>query len=160
MEFRKRLQKAAERGARSKDEEAKKQREAALSEEEFRRLHSGYRLPLTEHIEICLQQLAENFPGFRFESVVDEAGWGAAVSRDDLVLAGGRRDNAFSRLLLSIGPFNKYHVIDLKAKGTVRNKECFTRNHFQRLDEVDDDSFRELIELWVLDYAEVYAAAV
>ena len=36
----------------------------------------------------------------------------------------------------------------------------FSRNHYQRLAEVDLESFRELVELWVLDYAELYAAAV
>jgi hypothetical protein len=98
-------------------------------------------------------------PGFRTESIVDDIGWGAAVSRDDMGAKGGRRSNFFSRLQLVISPFNKYHVLELIAKGTVRNKECFSRNHYQRLDDVDDDSFRELIELWVLDYAEAYAAA-
>jgi hypothetical protein len=50
-------------------------------------------------------------------------------------------------------------VLELVAKGTVRNKEVFSRNHYQRLADVDLESFRELIELWVLDYAELYAAA-
>ena len=58
--------------------------ERALSEEELKRLHSQYRLQLSEHIERCLSTLPGHFPGFRFETVVAERGWGAAVFRDDL----------------------------------------------------------------------------
>ena len=58
-----------------------------------------------------------------------------------------------------MSPYNKYHVLDVTAKGTIRNKEVFSRNHYQRLDEVDLDRFRELIEQWVLDYAELFAAS-
>jgi hypothetical protein len=51
-------------------------------------------------------------------------------------------------------------VLELAAKGTVRNKEVLSRNQYQRLADVDPESFRELVELWVLDYAELYSAAV
>ena len=159
MDFRSRLQKATERGHRARDEAQRQQRAEALSEEECRRLHSSLRLHLSEHIEACMRQLADNLPGFRLETIVDESGWGTAANRDDIQISSGRRENYFSRLQMVISPFNKYHVLELSAKGTVRNKECFSRNHYQRLDEADDDSFRELIELWVLDYAEAYAAA-
>jgi hypothetical protein len=57
-----------------------------------------------------------------------------------------------------VSPHNKYHVLDVTAKGTIRNKETFTRNHYQRLNELDLERFRELIEQWVLEYAEMYAA--
>ena len=57
-----------------------------------------------------------------------------------------------------IRPRGKYDVLDLAAKGTVRNKEIFNRTHYQRLAEVDLDSFREMIDLWVLEFAELYAA--
>lgn len=159
MDFRQRLQKAADRGQQTRDHKLQAERAAARSEEEWKRLHSGLRLSLSEHIESCVQQLADNVPGFRYAAVVDEHGWGAAVNRDDISVNRGRRDSLFSRLRVVIAPFSKYHVLDLSAKGAVRNKECFARKHFQPLDEVDEDSFRELIELWVLDYAEAYAAA-
>lgn len=159
MDFRARLQKAAERGQRARDQKRRQQQAQALSEEECRRLHSSLRLTLSEHVEACLKQLVDNMPGFRFETIVDDQGWGGAVNRDDIGVKRGRRDNFFSRLQLVISPFNKYHVLELSAKGTVRNKECFSRSHYQRLDDVDEQSFRELIELWVLDYAEAYAAA-
>ena len=50
-------------------------------------------------------------------------------------------------------------VEDLVAKGAVRNRENFSRKHFQHLKDVDLDTFRGLIEQWTLDYAEHYAAA-
>ncbi len=158
MDFRERLQRASERGQRAKDAEARAAAAKALSEEECRRLHSSYRLTLSDHMEKCLHDLADNFPGFRVETVVDEAGWGSVAKRDDVVLPRRGSDNHFSRLQLVVGPYNKYHVIDVTAKGTVRNKEVFSRNHYQRLNETDLDRFLELIEQWVLDYAELFAA--
>jgi hypothetical protein len=160
MSFRERLQRASERGKQARAAQLNEAAAKALSEEECRRLHSKYRLALTEHIENCLRELADNFPGFRVETIVDESGWGAGVSRDDLGMAGGRRDTYFSRLRLVVSPYSKYHVLELAAKGTVRNKEVLSRNHYQRLADVDLESFRELAEQWVLDYAEHYSAAV
>ena len=49
-------------------------------------------------------------------------------------------------------------MLDLAAKGTVRNREVYNRNHFEKLDEADPDNFAELIDLWILEYAELYAA--
>jgi hypothetical protein len=160
MSFRERLQRAHERGKQARAARLDEVAALALSEEECRRRHSEYRLELTEHIEKCLGDLADNNPGFRLETIVDERGWGAAASRDDLGIAGGRRGSYFSRMQLVVSPYNKYQVLDLAAKGTVRNKEVLSRNHYQRLADVDLESFRELIELWVLDYAELYAAAI
>lgn len=160
MDFRERLQKATERGKQARSAELRAAAAQALSEEECRRRHSEYRLALTEHIERCLHELAENYPGFRLETIVDERGWGAAVSRDDMRVADGKRVNSFSRLQIVVGPYSKYHVLEIMAKGTVRNKETFSRSHYQRLAEVDLERFRELIEQWVLDYAEMYASAV
>ena len=160
MDFRERLQEATERGHQARTAELRAAAAQALSEEECRRRHSEYRLALTEHIEHCLGDLADNFPGFRMETIVDERGWGAAASRDDMGVAAGRRVNSFSRLQVLVGPYNKFHVLEVLAKGTVRNKETFSRNHYQRLAEVDLPRFRELVEQWVLDYAELYAAAV
>jgi hypothetical protein len=159
MDFRERIQKASERGRQTRAEQLHAAAAQAMSEEECRRRHSEYRLELTDHIERCLHELADNFPGFRLETVVDERGWGASVVRDDMGFADGRRVNFFSRLQIVVGPYSKYHVLELAAKGTVRNKEVFSRNHYERLSEVDLESFRGLLELWVLDYAEMYSAA-
>lgn len=159
MDFKQRLQRATERGQLAKDAKAAEEAARAMGEEECRRMHSSQRLQLTDHIEACLKQLAENFPGFRFETVVDDTGWGAAVSRDDLHLQSGKRQNLFSRLTMTISPYSNYHVLDLKAKGTVRNQENFVRNHYELLQDADLDSFSQLIEQWTLDYAEQFAAS-
>ncbi len=160
MSFRERLQRATERGRQARAAQLNEAAAKALSEEECRRLHSQYRLALTEQIENCLREVADNFPGFRLETIVDESGWGAAVSRDDIRISDGRRGNFFSRLQLVVGPYSTYHVLEIAAKGTVRNKEVLSRNHYQRLADVDLQSFRELIEQWVIDYVEQYSAAV
>lgn len=160
MSFKDRLQRASERGKQTRAAQLDEAAAKALSEEECRRLHSQYRLALTDHIEACLGELADNFPGFRSETIVDETGWGAAVARDDLGMTSGKRGTFFSRFKIVVGPYNTYHVLDISAKGTVRNKEILSRNHYQRLAAVDLQSFRELIEQWALEYAELYSAAV
>ena len=159
MDFEKRLERAIERGHRVSNAQARAEAEKALSEEELKRLHSQYRLQLSEHIERCLSTLPSHFPGFQLETVVTDRGWGAAVSRDDLSPGGGgRRSNYFSRLELLVRPYSSYHVLELAAKGTVRNKEIYNRSQYQLLTQADLESFTELVDLWVLEYAELYAA--
>ncbi|HEX4131581.1 MAG TPA: hypothetical protein VHZ24_16195 [Pirellulales bacterium] len=161
MDFQKRLEKAVERGQRSGEVRAREAARQAISEEELKRLHTQLRLELSEHIEQCVGRLPDHFPGFRFETVVGDRGWGAAVSRDDLVLGGdGQRRNFYSRLEMSIRPFSSAQVLELLGKATIRNKELFNRSHYQRLAEVDQATFRELIDLWILEYAERYATGV
>jgi hypothetical protein len=158
MDFDKRLEKAIERGVRMSDAQAKAAQQQAVSEEECKRLHSQYRLALSEHIESCLRRLPDHFPGFRYETVVGDRGWGAAVSRDDVGLGPDGRRNFFSRLEMTIRPYSTYHVLELTAKGTIRNKEVYNRSHYQRLGEADPKSFTDMIDLWILEYAELYAA--
>jgi hypothetical protein len=160
MDFEKRLEKAIERGQRRGDARQSEQEQRAMTEEELRRLHAQHRLTLSEHIENCLRALPQHFPGFRYETIVDQRGWGAAVRRDDLVIEPGKgRGEFFSRLEMVIRPFSSAQVLELSAKATIRNKEIFQRTHFQRLAEVDIASFSELIDLWVLEYAEQFAAS-
>ena len=158
MDFEERLRKAIHRGQGRGAEKARKAQAAALSEEDCKSLHSQYRLELSEHIEQCLKKIPNHFPGFRYETIFGERGWGAACFRDDVGASGGRRANYYSRLEMTIRPYSSAHVIDLAAKGTIRNKEAFSRNHFEELSNVDADQFRDLIDLWVLEYAELYAA--
>jgi hypothetical protein len=158
MDFRQRLEKAIERGHRTGSARARAEAAKAITEKELARLHSKYRLELSEEIEACLKQLVDHFPGFRLEEVVSDQGWGAAVSRDDIRVKSGRRNNYFSRLEMVIRPYSSYHVLDLAAKATIFNKELFNRSHFQELADADLTSFREMIDLWVLEYAELFAA--
>lgn len=160
MNFEERLRKAVQRGQRQSDASAQQAQTEKLNEEDLKRLHSEYRLGLSEKIEECVQKLPNHFPGFRFETIYGERGWGAAVSRDDVEMGrgGGKRTNCYSRLEMTIRPFSDAHVLDLTGKGTVRNKEYFNRNHFEKLEEADTENFGELIDLWVLEYAELFAA--
>lgn len=158
MDFQQRLQKAVERGQKSRDLREREEAARAMSEEECRRLHSKYRLQLTEHIEACLKQLVDYFPGFNLETIVGESGWGSSIRRDDVNIARGRaRDSHYSRLEMLVTPLGKYHVLNVSAKGTIRNKEVFSRAHYQLLGEVDIDAFCEALDMWVLEYAELFA---
>ena len=158
MDFHERLEKAIQRGQRAQDAAARARAEAALGEEELKRLHSQYRLELSDHIETCVKQLPQHFPGFRHETLVGARGWGAAISRDDLSLNAGKRQNLYSRLEVVVRPFSNLHVLELAAKGTIRNKELFNRSQYQMLDQVDITLFRDLVDRWILEYAELYAA--
>lgn len=160
MDFLQRLERAVERGQRASTAKAQQEANRQMSEEECRRVHSQYRIELSEHIEKCMKQLPNFFPGFELSTLVSDVGWGAKVTRDDMgTNAEGKRTNFFSRLEMGIRPFSSSHVLELVAKGTIRNKEVFNRPHYQRLQEADPDSFADLIDLWVLEYAEMYARA-
>jgi len=158
MDFNERLDKAIQRGKRLGGERAQAAAQRAMSEEELKRLHSQFRLDLSEHIEQCVKRLADHFPGFRYESMVGERGWGGAVSRDDLRITPEGRRSVYSRLEMTVRPFSSYHVLELAARGTVANKEIFSRSHFQKLGDVDENTFRNFVDVWVLEYAEQYAA--
>ena len=159
VEFEQRLAKAVERGQKVGSTQAEAQAQAALNDEDFKRLHTKYRLQLSEHIENCLKKLPGHLPGFRYESVVNERGWGAAVVRDNASSVRGRaRSNLFSRLEMVIRPFATSHVLELAAKSTVRNKEVFNRSQYQRLTEADPTSLANLADLWTLEFAELYSA--
>jgi len=157
-DFEQRLQKAIERGEQRSDARTREAQAKALTEEECKRLHSTYRLKLSEHIEACVKKLTGHFPGFQFETIYGERGWGAAAYRDDFGRGDRKRANFYSRLEMTVRPYSSLHVLDLAAKGTIRNKEVFNRNHFQKLSEADPDSFVEMIDLWILEYAELFAA--
>jgi len=161
MDFDQRLQKAIARGQRRGELKARAAAAEQLSEEELKRMHSQYRLQLSEHIEHCIRRLASHFPGFQYETIYGERGWGAACKRDDVhMVARGQRENVYSRLEITVRPFAASHVVELVAKGTIANKEIFQRQHFENIDEADPARFTELIDAWVLEYAELFAAKV
>jgi len=158
MDFEDKLQRAVQRGKKRKATRDKTQAAEAITEEDYRSLHTKYRLEVTEHIEQCLRRLADQFPGFRFETIVGEKGWGAAIRRDDVEMNRGERNNYYSRLEMVVPPMGKYHVLDVATKATVRNKELFRRNHYQPLTEVDTETFIETLDIWIIEFAEQYAA--
>ena len=158
-EFQDRLRKAIDRGVQRNVDKQQEERAEALSEEELKNRHTAYRLQLSEHIERCIEQLPHHFPGFQYATIFGEKGWGAACSRDDFGPGGkGRRANYFSRLEMTIRPFSHLHVLELVAKATIRNKETFHRTHFEKIEDADPDIFRELVDVWVLEYAELFAS--
>jgi len=158
MDFHERMQKAIERGQRTGDARARAEAEKALTEEELKRLHSQYRLEVSETIEQCLAELPKRFPGFQFETLFGDRGWGAAVTRNDVNMAAGRREELFSRLEMTVRPYSKLTVLELSGKGTIKNKEVFNRTHYQRIPEVDTASFISTIDNWVLEFAELFAS--
>lgn len=159
MGFEDRLRKAIERGQHRSEEKRAEQQAKALSQEELKRMHSSYRLQLSEHIEACIRRLPQHFPGFQCETIYGDRGWGAACSRDDLRIGrSGKRDNDYSRLEMTIRPFSELEVLELASKGTIRNKEVFNRKFFEKLVDADPEKFEQLIDAWVLEYAELYAA--
>jgi hypothetical protein len=160
MEFEQRLQRAIQRGQQTRVARDQEQASRKMSSEEQRSVHSRARIDLSDRIETCLRKLADNFPGFRYESILGEQGWGSRIARDDLQLQrGGPSSSLYSRLELLVTPLGSIPIVEMVGKGTIRNREVIQRRHFQQLDQLDLESFAELIDLWVLEYAEQYAAS-
>ena len=159
-EFEDRLRQAIERGQRRGDAAANEARLKQMTEDEYRRLDSQYRLEISEHIEDCLKRLPNYFPGFQCETVYGERGWGAACSRDDIRLPRDRstRTTDYSRCEITVRPYSSLHVLELTGKGTIHNREVFSRNYFEELHQVDIQKFLGLVDAWALEYAEMYSA--
>lgn len=158
-DFEQRLESAIGRGKRRKESQERAKHQRELNEEEAKRLHTSYRLSLSDRISQQVDTLVNHFPGFRKETLFGEQGWGAGCYRDDLSLSGGKRSNRYSRLEITVRPLNEYRVLDIRAKGTVANKEVFNRTFYEPLQEADEQVFQNLIDTWVVEYAELYAAA-
>lgn len=156
-EFEERLKNAVARGASRAESlqsaEERKRQEA----EELKRLHTKYRLELTDHIEHAIKKLIDMFPGFRLQGVFGNAGWGNACVRDDLVIERGSRTNKYSRLEIVVRPVNEFNVLDLQAKGTIADRELMTRSLYHLVSQVDMEKFRKAVDDWVIAYAELYA---
>ncbi len=157
-DFKSRLESAIKRGQQRRDLSANAAKRKELTEEELKRLHTSFRLTLSERIETKIKSIVDAFPGFREESLFGEVGWGAACYRDDLQIQEGRRSNQYSRFEMVIRPFSDLQVLDLKGKGTVKNRELFNRALFRNIAEVDLEEFESVIDAWTIEYAEQYAA--
>ncbi|PAY15817.1 hypothetical protein CKO51_29775 [Rhodopirellula sp. SM50] len=157
-DFQSRLESAIQRGQRRRDHSASEAKRKELTEEELKRLHTSYRLSLSERIEGKMRSIIDAFPGFRQEALFGEVGWGTACYRDDLRIKSGRRSNAYSRFEMVIRPYSDLRVLDLKGKATVENREIFNRSLFRNIEEVDVEEFEDVIDAWTIEYAEQYAA--
>ena len=158
--FEDRLSKAIQRGRRAGDEEERRRAAEAMNEQELRNLYGNLRLALTEHVEKTLRELVRQVPGFRFETVMNDRGWGSAVYRDDIRIDSTtrKRSNAYSRWEMVVRPLSDYLVLELSAKGTVLNRELLNRDFYRPLGEVDAAEFHELIDRWTLEFAELFAS--
>ncbi len=159
MDFSARLQKAVERGRQQADAAARDQLRSQLTEEELKTRHAQARVELSDHIETCLQQVARQFPGFDFQTVVNPEGFGARISRDNIRGRRGNLAREYSHLELIVRSFSTGHVLEVVCRGAISNKEVMNRSQFQQLSELDLDTFRHLVDQWVLEYAEKYATA-
>lgn len=167
MDFEQRLQQAIQRGRQASSAEDQARTQRILGAEELRKLHSEYRLQLSEHIDTCLQQLKGHLRGFNMSTIMGDEGWGAELQRDDLGPGGGGGGSSktyysryFSRLLLVVKPFSSAHVVEVTCKGTVRNKEVLNRSQFIQLPDVDVTALQQALDQWVLEFAEKYTAQV
>ena len=64
-DFESRLESAISRGQRRAEAKVSQQRQSELSAEELRRLHTSYRLSLSDRIETAINRVADHFPGFQ-----------------------------------------------------------------------------------------------
>jgi len=67
---------------------AQRKQAAEMTEDECKRLHQAYQLELSELIETCVKAGCPTiFPGFQYELIYGERGWGARdAGGDDLRL--------------------------------------------------------------------------
>ncbi|HIE99236.1 MAG TPA: hypothetical protein EYG03_29020 [Planctomycetes bacterium] len=157
-DFDERLQKAINRGQKSRDAEGEAAGQKQASEEDLRSLHSELRLALSDHIEGCLKKLCDHFPGFEYSTVVNEDGWGARITRDDINLNRGTNRNLYSRLEMLIRPFSDTHILEITTKGTIRNKESLNRSNYRFLSEATEEGLMEVIDTIILEFAQQYSA--
>jgi len=156
-DFDEKLKRAIERGQNHSLASARKQRELQMTEDEIRRKHTDFRLAIADHIEFALQRVVDHLPGFAYETVYGDRGWGGAVSRDDVQIQGRHRRTLFSRLELTVRPYSDVQVVDLVSKGTIRNQEIFARDFHQLVSVADKEEFLTVVDQWVLDYVEQYS---
>lgn len=158
MNFDERLKRAILRGEQEKTERSRAAEFEQLTIEELRTMHSGYRLELSEHIENCEQKLVDHLPGFEFQTILNEDGWGGRITRNDLHLVPGKpAESRYSRLEMVISPFTPTAILELVTKGTVRNREVMNRKNYQKVNELELASFKEMIDLRALEFAEQYS---
>lgn len=156
-EFEERLKKAVARGANRAESLQSEEQRKRIEAEELKRLHSNYRLALTDHIEAVVRKLIDMFPGFRYQSVFSETGWGSACMRDDLVIEKGTRTNKYSRFEIAVRPVNEFNVLDIQAKGMIADRELLSRSLYQPIAQAEIDKFKKAVDDWAVTYAELYA---
>lgn len=159
-DFDERLQRAIQRGEQSRLADSASAEADAATEEILRLKHSQLRSDLAEHIEGCLQKLCDHFPGFDYHSVLNEKGWGARISRDDIKLGRGTAKNEYSRLEVLVRPFSDMHILEIATKGTLRNRESLNRSNYRFLKDAEIADLKQIVDGIVLEFAEQFSANV
>ena len=159
MDFESKLREAIERGQNRNAARASAEKKEAMTKEDIRNRHNQFRLNLSDHIESSFKKLAAHFPGFEYEMIYGSKGWGGALSRNDIDRGpDGRAGSFFSRIEITVRPQSEFNVVNIMGKGTIRDKEIFNWNHFEDILESDEEAFIELIDKWILQFAETFAA--
>ena len=153
------LKQAIQRGMKTNLARQKEVEKQQMNAEDKKRCHTDFRLAISERIEQTLGQLINQLPGFEYENIYGDKGWGGAVSRDELNIQRGKRNNVYSRLEITVKPFTELSIVNMNAKGTIKNKEMFTRRHHQQVSEAEMSEFLEIVDRWVLEFAQLYSAA-
>ncbi|MDA1232541.1 MAG: hypothetical protein O2856_17345 [Planctomycetota bacterium] len=159
-DFEERLQRAIRRGQESRMADSASAEADAATEDELRMVHSQLRSELTEHIEGCLQKIRDHFPGFDYSTVLNEKGWGARITRDDIKLGRGTAKNEYSRLEILVRPFSDLHILEIATKGTIRNRESLNRSNYRFLKDAQLADLKQIVDGIVLEFAEQFSANV
>ena len=159
MNFEDQLKKAITRGQERGNLRRDSKEQDSLSAESMKNRHSANRLQLSEYIETGLRRLGDHFPGFEYETVYGNRGWGGAVFRDDITRGKtGKSGSFYSRLEITVRSLNEFNVLNITGKGTIQNKEYFSWNFFKDIPDVLIAEFEEKIDSWILVYAEKFAS--
>ncbi|HMO13258.1 MAG TPA: hypothetical protein PKD64_05480 [Pirellulaceae bacterium] len=156
MSFEEKLKQAIERGQQRSRNLANEEKRRQLTDDEYRRKHTEFRLRISDEIETVLKKVVDHLPGFRYETVFGDKGWGGAIYRDDVLIQNGKRNTFYSRLEIAVRPYSSIKVVELVSKGTVRNQEIFMRNFHEQIDLAELDSFLQSVDQWALEYAEQF----
>ena len=55
-------------------------------------------------------------------------------------------------------PLNDYNVVNIAGKGTIADKELFSWNHFEDINEATFEAFEDKLNNWMIQYVEQFAA--
>ena len=159
MDFEEQLKNAINRGQEQGSQRKSSEEQKQLSEEYLKNRHAEFRLAVSDHIETCVRRLTEHFPGFQYETIYGDRGWGGAVFRDDITRGkSGKSGSFYSRLEISVRPMNEFNVLNISGKGMIHDKEYFNWNYFKDIPDVSVDDFKEKVDSWILIYAEKFAS--
>ena len=159
MDFDEQLKKAINRGQEQGSLRKSSEESKQLSEEYLKNRHAEFRLQLSDYIEAGVRRMGDHFPGFQYETVFGDRGWGGAVYRDDITrVKSGKSGSFYSRLEITVRPLNEFMVLNISGKGTIFDKEYFSWNFFKDIPDVSANEFKEKLDSWILVYAEKFAS--